>query len=103
MKKGGVYGCSERRSQLTEKCVEPPFQAKGDIWIAAQIAKRMGLEKLIPWNMDDSMKANEMAWSEYIRVTKDTDHTLYGATYDRLKKEPAGIQWPCPSIDHPGT
>ena len=22
--KGGVYGCSERRSQLTQKCVEPP-------------------------------------------------------------------------------
>jgi len=101
--KGGVFGCSERRSQLTEKCVEPPFEAKADIWIAAQIAKRMGLENLIPWNMDDSMKANEMAWSDYTRVTKDTDHTLYGATYDRLKKEPAGIQWPCPSLDHPGT
>lgn len=101
--KGGVFGCSERRSQLTEKCVEPPFEAKPDIWIAAQIAKRMGLEKLIPWNMDDSMKANEMAWSEYIRVTKDTDHTLYGATYERLKREAAGLQWPCPSVEHPGT
>lgn len=101
--KGGVFGCSERRSQLTEKCVEPPFEARADIWIAAQIAKRMGLETLIPWNMDDSMKANEMAWTEYIRVTKDTDHTLFGATYSRLKKEKAGLQWPCPSESHPGT
>jgi len=101
--KGGVYGCSERRSQLTEKCVEPPYEARPDIWIAAQIAKRMGLEKLIPWNMDDSMKANEMAWNEYIRVTKDTDHTLFGATYERLKKSEEGLQWPCPSNDHPGT
>ncbi|ADD66892.1 molybdopterin oxidoreductase [Denitrovibrio acetiphilus DSM 12809] len=101
--KGGVYGCSERRSQLTEKCVEPMGNAKPDVWIAAQIAKRMGLEKLIPWNSDDSMKNNEMAWSEYIRVTKDTDHTLAGATYSRLKKEKAGLQWPCPTTDHPGT
>ncbi len=101
--KGGVYGCSERRSQLTEKCVEPVGQAKADIWIAAQIAKRMGLEKLIPWNTDDVMKNNEMAWTEYIRVTKDTDHTLFGAPYSRMKKEKAGIQWPCPSTDHPGT
>lgn len=101
--KGGVFGCSERRSQLTEKCVEPPFEAKPDIWIAAQIAKRMGFESLIPWNMDDSMQANEMAWTEYIRVTKDTDHTLFGATYSRLKKEKAGLQWPCPSDNHPGT
>lgn len=101
--KGGVFGCSERRSQLTEKCVEPVGQAKPDLWIAAQIAKRMGLEKLIPWNGDDSMKNNEMAWTEYITLTKDTEHTLYGAPYSRLKKEPAGVQWPCPSVNHPGT
>lgn len=101
--KGGVYGCSERRSQLTEQSVEPVGNARPDVWIAAQIAKRMGLEKLIPWNSDDYMKNNEMAWTEYIRVTKDTDHTLEGATYDRLKKEKAGLQWPCPSTDHPGT
>ncbi|MGA1861298.1 nitrate reductase [Deferribacter thermophilus] len=101
--KGGVYGCSERRSQLTEKAVNPPGEAKPDIWIAAQIAKRMGFEKLIPWNMDDSMKANEMAWTDYITVTKDTDHSLWGATYDRLKKDKAGIQWPCPYPGHPGT
>ncbi|HCW93038.1 MAG TPA: nitrate reductase catalytic subunit, partial [Flexistipes sinusarabici] len=85
--KGGVYGCSERRSQLTEKCVNPPGEAKPDVWIAAQLAKRMGLERLIPWNDDDSMAANEKAWTEYITVTKDTDHTLWGAKYDRLKKE----------------
>jgi len=101
--KGGVFGCSERRSQLTEKCVEPPGEAKADIWIAAQIAKRMGLEKVIPWNMDDSMKASEMAWHDYISVTKDTDHSMWGVTYERLKKSEAGLQWPCPTEDHPGT
>ncbi len=101
--KGGVFGCSERRSQLTEKAVEPIGQAKPDLWIIAQIAKRMGYEKLIPWNGNDSMKANQQAWEDYIAVTKDTEHTLWGATYDRLKKEKAGLQWPCPSVDHPGT
>ncbi|MCP5051361.1 MAG: molybdopterin-dependent oxidoreductase [bacterium] len=101
--KGGVYGCSERRSALTTKCVEPPAQAKPDIWIAAQIAKRMGLEKLIPWNMDDTMKANEMAWTDYITVTKDTEHTLYGMPYDILKKSKEGLQWPCPTPGHKGT
>jgi nitrate reductase NapA len=101
--KGGVYGCSERRSQLTEKAVNPPGDAKPDLWIAAQIAKRMGQEKLIPWNMDDSMKANEMAWNDYISTTKDTEKTLWGATYKRLKESKEGIQWPCPSETHPGT
>lgn len=101
--KGGVYGCSERRSQLTEKCVEPMGNAKPDLWIAAQLAKRMGHEKLIPWNGDDSMKSNEMAWNDYIELTGYTEHSLLGATYDRLKKEPSGLQWPCPTPDSPGT
>jgi len=101
--KGGVYGCSERRSQLTEQAVKPYANTKPDLWIAAQIAKRMGLSKLIPWNSDDYMKNNEMAWNEYIRITKDTDHTLAGATYARLKESKEGLQWPCPTEDHPGT
>ena len=101
--KGGVYGCSERRSQLTEKAVDAPGQAMPDLWIAAQIAKRMGYEKLIPWNMADSMNANEMAWHDYINVTKDTEKTLFGVSYQRLKDSKEGIQWPCPTSNHPGT
>jgi nitrate reductase NapA len=101
--KGGVFGCSERRSQLTEKAVDAPGEAKPDLWIAAQIAKRMGLDKLIPWNMDDSMKANEMAWHDYISTTAGTEKTLAGATYARMKREQAGVQWPCPTENHPGT
>jgi nitrate reductase NapA len=101
--KGGVYGCSERRSQLTEKAINPPGEAKSDLWIAAQIAKRMGYEKLIPWNMDDNEKAGELAWTDYITCTKDTEKTLFGATYRRLKASLEGFQWPCPSEDHAGT
>jgi nitrate reductase NapA len=101
--KGGVYGCSERRSQLTGKCVEPPEEAKPDLWIGAQIAKRMGLEALIPWNGDDTEKMYEMAWNDYRECVKDTEHTLYGITYERLRKLEEGLQWPCPDEKHPGS
>jgi nitrate reductase NapA len=101
--KGGVYGCSERRSQLTGQCVKPPGEAKPDLWIAAQIAKRMGLEKLIPWNGDDPPTAYKMAWDDYRECVKLTEHTLYGITYERLKKLEAGLQWPCPTVESPGT
>jgi nitrate reductase NapA len=101
--KGGVYGCSERRSQLTGKCVDPPGEAKPDLWIGAQLAKRMGLEKLVPWNGDDIELANKRAWDDYRECVKMTEHTLYGMTYDRLKKLEAGLQWPCPTVDNPGT
>ncbi len=101
--KGGVYGCSERRSQLTQKCVEPPGEAKPDLWIAAQIAKRMGFEALIPWNMDDAPTAYKMAWDDYRECVKMTEHTLYGMTYDRLAALDEGLQWPCPNEKSPGT
>ncbi|ADU65496.1 molybdopterin oxidoreductase [Desulfurispirillum indicum S5] len=101
--KGGVYGCSERRSQFTEKAVNPPGEARADLWIVAQLAKRMGHEKLLPWNEADTMKAGEKAWNDYVQITKDTGHTLLGATYQRLRESKTGLQWPVPSIDHPGT
>jgi nitrate reductase NapA len=101
--KGGVYGCSERRSQLTSKCVEPPGEAKADLWIAGQLAKRMGLEKLIPWNSDDIPASYKMAWDDYRECVKMTEHTLYGITYDRLLKSETGFQWPCPDVNSPGT
>ncbi|MDQ7785123.1 MAG: nitrate reductase [Desulfomonilaceae bacterium] len=101
--KGGVYGCSERRSQLTGKCVEPPGEARPDLWIGARIAKRMGLEKLIPWNGDDAPKNYKMAWDDYRNCVKMTEHTLYGMTYERLGKLEAGLQWPCPDEKSPGT
>ena len=101
--KGGVYGCSERRSQLTQKCVEPPGEARPDLWIAAQIAKRMGLEKLIPWNADDAPTSYRMAWDDYRECVKLTEHTLYGITYDRLTQMEEGLQWPCPNDKSPGT
>lgn len=101
--KGGVYGCSERRSQLTSKCVEPPGEAKPDLWIGAQIAKRMGLETLIPWNGDDPKQAYKMAWDDYRNCVKMTEHTLYGMTYERLLKLEEGLQWPCPTVESPGT
>ena len=101
--KGGVFGCSERRSQLTGKCVEPPGEAKPDLWMAAQLAKRMGLEKLIPWNSDDTPASYKMAWDDYRECVKMTEHTLYGITYERLQKSEEGLQWPCPTDQSPGT
>jgi nitrate reductase NapA len=53
--------------------------------------------------MADSMKANEMAWADYTMVTKDTEKSLYGVSYQRLKDSKEGVQWPCPTPNHPGT
>ncbi len=100
--KGGVYGCSERRSQLTSQMVQPPGEAKSDLWIAAQLAKRMGLEPLIPWNMDDPAEAYKMAWDDYRECVKMTEHSLFGMTRERLLELDGGLQWPCPDVKSAG-
>jgi nitrate reductase NapA len=53
--------------------------------------------------MDDNQLASETAWIDYITCTKGTEKTLFGATYKRLRESKEGLQWPCPSEDHPGT
>jgi len=85
----GTYANSERRVQRVRKAVEPPGQAKPDWWIVQQVADRMGAG----WNYRDA----EEIWNE-VRVLAPP---LTGITYDRIEKE--GLQWPCPTTDHPGT
>lgn len=88
--KDGTFTNTERRVQRVRKAVEPHGHAKTDWWIACEIAKRMGAK-----GFDFLDSAEIMA-----EINKLTP-SYAGITYDRIEKE--GIQWPCPSADHPGT
>lgn len=37
----GMFGNAERRNSIFEKCVEPPGEAKWDLWALLQVAKRV--------------------------------------------------------------
>ena len=41
-------------------------------------------------------------WDEWREVSAHSLYNFKGITYDRLAKE-RGLQWPCPTEDHPGT
>ena len=86
----GTVTNSERRVQRVRKALDPPGQAKDDVWIIAQLAKRLGHDwgDLTPFE----------AWEEL--RTLSPMHA--GMSWKRLE-ELGGIQWPCPSEDHPGT
>jgi predicted molibdopterin-dependent oxidoreductase YjgC len=86
----GTVTNSERRVQRVRKALEPPGHARDDIWIIAQLAKRLGSD----WG---ELTAHE-AWDEL--RTLSPMHA--GMSWERLE-ELGGIQWPCPSEDHPGT
>jgi formate dehydrogenase major subunit/formate dehydrogenase alpha subunit len=87
--KDGTFTNTERRVQRVRRAVKPPGEAKEDSWIIMQLAKELGYE--MSYNsMEEVFQEIGMAWP-----------ALAGMTYSRLEK--GGLQWPCPTTDHPGT
>jgi formate dehydrogenase major subunit len=86
----GTVTNSERRVQRVRKAVDPPADARDEIWIMAELARRLGYD----WGHPSA----EEAWNELRGLSPQ----LYGMSYERLEKL-GGLQWPCPTLDHPGT
>ena len=88
--KEGTFTNTERRVQRVRKAVEPPGEARPDGVILCDLASRMGYPMSYP---DPAAIQEEIASLTPIYA---------GITYDRLEQA-EGLQWPCPSRDHPGT
>jgi predicted molibdopterin-dependent oxidoreductase YjgC len=86
----GTVTNSERRVQRVRKALEPPGNAKDDIWIIAELARRLGYD----WGDLTALEA----WEE-VRALSPM-HA--GMSWERLEAL-GGIQWPCPDESHPGT
>jgi predicted molibdopterin-dependent oxidoreductase YjgC len=86
----GTVTNSERRVQRVRKALDPPGNAKDDIWIIAQLARRLGYD----WG---DLTPKE-AWDEL----RSLSPMHRGMTWERLDKM-GGAQWPCWDEDHPGT
>ncbi len=105
--KTGVYGCTERRSQLTVKAIDPPGEAKPEVWIVREWALRLAkylkdpvIKKLVePFiGLEEGFELPKAIWEEYTqKLTKGRDNDLSGATYEVLMKRPDGVQWPAPT------
>lgn len=86
----GTFDSSERRVSRVRKVKNPPGEAKPNWWIFKELAKRMGQE----W---PSNSAQEI-WDNEVSVLAPA---LGGIKYGRIEED--GIQWPCPTLEHPGT
>lgn len=86
----GTFTNGERRIQHVRPAVPPPGDARPD-WLAVyQVAQRLGAD----WHYDRPGDVMD----EIARVAP----VLFGGvSYERLGAD--GLQWPCPSPDHPGT
>jgi len=85
----GTFTNTERRVQLLKPAVKAPGEARSDWKIICDIASRMGYE----------MKYDSTA--EIMEEVASLTPIYGGITHDRLMGN--GLQWPCPSSDHPGT
>jgi formate dehydrogenase alpha subunit len=87
--KEGTFTSTERRVQWSNKAIEPPDEAKADLEIICEVARKLGLQFMYP----DAAAV----LSEINRLVP-----IYcGITRDRLTAE--SLTWPCPSVDQPGT
>ncbi|MET0339512.1 MAG: nitrate reductase [Polyangiales bacterium] len=96
IEKEGVYGQSERRYQLVEKLLEPPGEARSDLWILTQLAERLGHGALI------RARTPSEVWDEYRALSAHSKYSFAGMSRARLRAA-RGLQWPCPDEQHPGT
>ena len=96
--KDGTFTNSERRVQRVRKAVEPIGESRPDWEIICDLGRRIGRRLELPLEDEFSFDHPSEIWGEMARLTP----LVAGISYDRLDRE-GGIQWPCPTPDHPGT
>lgn len=91
--KTGCFTNVDRTVHISLKAVEPPGEARSDLLIFLDFARRMGFrdkdgQDLLPWTEPEQVFE---AWKR-ISAGRPCDYT--GLSYDLLKGG-SGIQWPC--------
>ena len=86
----GTFTNTDRRVHRVRKAIEPIGEAKPDWWITCKIAQRMEAKG---FDFEEP--------SQIMEEIRTLTPSYAGITYERL--ESGGIQWPCPTVDHPGT
>ena len=88
--KDGTFTNTERRVQRVRKAVEPVGKSRADWEITCQVGKKMGSKGF-------DFKNAPQIMDEIASLTP----SYGGIGYKRLEKD--GLQWPCPTQEHPGT
>ena len=87
--KTGSFTNTDRLVQLGRQAIDPPGEAKPDLWIIGQMANRLGLD----WDYGHV--------SEVFDEMRKTMPSIAGITWERLEREGA-VVYPCPVEEGPG-
>jgi len=92
--KTGTVTNTDRMVQMGRQAVEPPAQAKADLWIIQQIAQGMGLN----WQY----KGEHHGVAEVYEEMRQAMHeVISGISWDRLVRE-SSVTYPCLTEEDPG-
>ncbi len=95
--KMGTFTNTERRVQMVMPAVPPPGAARQDWEILCDMAKRIqGQAPAAPYGGFDYASPAQVM-EEIAALTP----SYGGIRHERLGNQ--GLQWPCPSVEHPGT
>jgi formate dehydrogenase major subunit len=92
--KTGTVSNTDRMLQLGRQAIDPPGDAKPDLWIIQQIAKRIGLN----WNYAGEHGGVAAVFEE---MRQAMQAAIGGITWERLQRE-GSVTYPCLSADDPG-
>jgi len=101
--KEGTFTSTERRIQRVRTALPIKGEARRDLDIICDLGKRLShsngkISSDVIHSVDDWNYAGASdVWDEIAALTP----TMSGISYERLER--GGIQWPCPTPDHPGT
>jgi formate dehydrogenase major subunit len=87
--KTGTFTNTDRLVQLGRQAIDPPGDARQDLWIIQEIARRLDLD----WNYRHV--------SEVFDEMRHTMPSIAGITWDRLEREHA-VTYPCRKEGDPG-
>lgn len=90
VEKTGTFTNTTRRVQLVNQVLEPRGNSKPDWVIVCELARRLGYE----WDYEDP--------AAIMDEMRSLTPIYAGISHERIAAE-GGIQWPCPTDDHPGT
>ncbi len=92
--KTGSVSNTDRMVQLGRQAIEPPGEARADLWLIQQMARRMGLN----WNYPGPHDGVAAVFEE---MRQAMHAAIGGITWERLERQ-GSVTYPCLNEDDPG-
>jgi formate dehydrogenase major subunit len=87
--KNGTFTNTDRMVQLARKAIEPPGEAREDLWIIVELARRLGLD----WRYAQPR--------EVFDEMRKAMNSIAGITWERLERDSC-VVYPCENEGDPG-